>query len=114
MPNYEPIPPDFAAVALTLDNDQLMDRYTADRDTVRAWRKTTGLHRPRGRRVLPTPGQYDTSLGLYALARACGWGSPSKFSARLKIRRPEIHAAAVANGRAAQTANLPHRKGKTQ
>jgi hypothetical protein len=112
MPNHEPIPHDFAAVALTLDNDALMDRYVADRDTVRAWRKATGLHRPRGRRVLPTPGQYDTSLGLYALARACGWGSPSKFSARLKARRPDIHAAALANSRRAQGANLNHGKGK--
>ena len=114
MPNHEPIPPDFAAVALSLDNDALMDRYTADRETVRAWRKTTGLHQPRGRRVLPSPGQWDTSLGLYALARACGWGSPQRFAVRLLERRPEIHAAALANSRKAQTANLRRGKGETE
>ena len=112
MPNHEPIPHDFAAVALSLDNDQLMERYDADRATVRAWRKATGLHRPRGRRVLPTPGQWDTSLGLYALARACGWGSPQRFAARLLERRPDIHAAALANSRKAQGANLNHGKAK--
>lgn len=106
MPTNEPIPPDFAAVALSLDNDELMERYDADRETVRAWRKTTGLHQPRGKRTLPIPGQWDTTLTLTALCRLHGWGSPSKFSARLKQRRPEIHAQAVANGRRASLEGL--------
>jgi len=110
----EPIPPDFADVALTLDNAALMDLYDVDRETVRAWRKASRLHKPRGQRVLPSPGQWDTSLGLYALARACGWGSPSRFSARLLERRPEIHAAALANSRKAQMSNLIRTKKAAQ
>lgn len=111
---FEPIPHDFTDVALTLTNDQLMHMYDVDRDTVRAWRKALGLHRPRGRRVLPSPGHWDTSLGLYALARACGWGSPQRFAARLLERRPEIHAAALANSRRAQGAGLKSGKGETR
>lgn len=106
MPAHKPIPHDFAAVALSLTNDELMARYGADRTTVRAWRKTTGLHQPRGRRTLPIPGQWDTTMTLGALCRLHGWGSPSKFSARLKARRPEIHARAVANGRKASLDGL--------
>jgi hypothetical protein len=110
----EPIPKTFAAVALDLTNDALMDMYDVDRDTVRAWRKALRLHQPRGKRTLPIPGQWDTSLGLYALARACGWGSPQRFAARLLERRPEIHAAALANSRKAQMANLRRGKGETE
>lgn len=107
-----PVPEVFPALA-DRSNEELAQRLDVDRETVQAWRKDTGLHRPRGPRTLPAPGKYDETLTLAELRRACGWGSDSWFSKALKKNRPEIHARAVANSRARSSGFLKQmKKGK--
>lgn len=105
----EPVPGDFDMVAIDMDNDALMDAYGVSRDTIRAWRRTTGLHQPRGKRTLPQAALWDTTMTLGDLCRLHGWGSEDRFSSRLLARRPAIHARAKANGQARSLRNL--RKG---
>jgi hypothetical protein len=104
-------PEQFAAL-VDRSNEEVAQRLDVDRETVRLWRKDTGLHRPRGPRLLPVPGQYDENLTLGELQRACGWGSASRFSQALRRHRPEIHARAVANGRARSSGFLKQMRGK--
>ncbi len=104
-----PVPEIFPALA-DRSNEELAQRLDVDRETVRLWRKDTGLHRPRGPRTLPAPGQYDETLTLSELGRACGWGCLSRFGEALKKNRPEIHARAVANGRARSMGHLRQMK----
>jgi hypothetical protein len=104
-------PEQFAAL-VDRSNEEVAQRLAVDRETVRLWRKGTGLHRPRGPRLLPMPGQYDETLTLGELQRACGWGSASRFSQALRRHRPEIHARAVANGRARSSGFLKQNRGK--
>ena len=95
-----PVPHDFATFA-GRSNDDLAARYGVDVRKVAEWRKVTGLHRSTdtGTRRLPIAGQYDETLNLSQLGRACGWGCGTKFGVQLRKLRPEIHARAVANGR---------------
>jgi hypothetical protein len=95
-----PVPDDFATFA-GRSNDDLAARYGVDVRKVAEWRKVTGLHRSTdtGIRRLPIAGQYDETLNLSQLGRACGWGCGTKFGVQLRKLRPEIHARAVANGR---------------
>ena len=104
-----PVPEIFPALA-DRSNEELAQRLDVDRETVRLWRKDTGLHRRRGPRTLPAPGQYDETLTLSELGRACGWGCLSRFGEALKKNRPEIHARAVANGRARSMGHLRQMK----
>lgn len=104
-----PVPEIFPALA-DRSNEEVAQRLDVDRETVRLWRKDTGLHRPRGPRLLPVPGQYDETLTLAELGRACGWGCGSRFSEALRRHRPEIHARAVANGRARSSGYLKRTK----
>ena len=106
-----PVPEVFPALA-ECSNAEVAQRLDVDRETVRLWRKDTGLHRPRGPRLLPMPGQYDENLTLGELQRACGWGSASRFSQALRRHRPEIHARVVANGRARSMGHLKQMRGK--
>ena len=106
-----PVPEIFPALA-ERSNAEVAQRLDVDRETVRLWRKDTGLHRPRGPRTLPSPGQYDENLTLAELRRACGWGSASRFSQALRRHRPEIHARAVANSRARSSGFLKQKRGK--
>lgn len=105
----EPVPGDFDMVASDMDNVALMDVYGVSRDTVRAWRRATGIHQPRGKRTLPVSGLWDTTMTLGELCSLHGWGSEKQFSLRLWERRPAIHALAKANGQARSVRNL--RKG---
>jgi hypothetical protein len=94
-----PVPDDFATFA-GRSNGELAARYGVDVRKVAEWRKVTGLHhRAATSRTLPVAGQYDETLNLSQLGRACGWGSGTKFGVQLRKLRPEIHARAVANGR---------------
>jgi hypothetical protein len=94
-----PVPHDFATFA-GRNNDDLAAQYGVDVRKVREWRHSTGLHyRPATSRTLPVAGQYDETLTLAELGRACGYGCGSRFSMMLRKHRPEIHARAVANGR---------------
>jgi len=103
-------PDAFHDLALEHSNDELMAMLGADRDTVRAWRKATGLHRPRGARTLPAVGQWDTTMTIKDLAREHGWGSTCRFSAALRESRPAIYRQARANGIKRRTA---HNGGKS-
>jgi len=94
-----PVPHDFATFA-GRSNRELAARYGVDVRKVAEWRKATGLHhRAATSRTLPVPGQYDETLNLTELGRACGYTCGSRFSMVLRKLRPEIHARAVANGR---------------
>jgi len=95
-----PVPDDFAIFA-GRSNDDLAARYGVNARKVAEWRKATGLHRSTdtGIRRLPIAGQYDETLNLTELGRACGWGCGTKFGVQLRKLRPEMHARAVANGR---------------
>ena len=106
-----PVPEVFPALA-ERSNAEVAQRLDVDRETVRLWRKDTGLHRPRGPRTLPSPGQYDENLTLGELQRACGWGSASRFSQALRRHQPAIHARAVANSRKRSNGFLKQRRGK--
>ena len=105
-----PVPHDFATFA-GRSNDDLAARYGVDVRKVAEWRHSTGLHyRSATTRTLPVVGQYDETLTLAELGRACGYGCGSRFSIMLKKHRPEIHARAVANGRARSMGHLKQRK----
>lgn len=105
-----PVPHDFATFA-GRSNDELVKQYGVDVRKVREWRHSTGLHyRSATSRTLPVEGQYDETLTLAELGRACGWGCGSRFSESLKRHRPEIHARAVANGRARSSGYLKRTK----
>lgn len=106
-----PVPEIFPVLA-GRSNAEVAQRLDVDRETVRLWRKDTGLHRPRGPRVLPASGQYDENLTLGELQKACGWGSASRFSQALRRHRPEIHARVVANSRARSSGFLKQNRGK--
>jgi len=105
-----PVPDDFATFA-GRSNGELAARYGVDVRKVAEWRKVTGLHhRAATSRTLPVAGQYDETLNLSQLGRACGWGSGTKFGVQLRKLRPEIHARAVANGRARSMGSLRQMK----
>ncbi len=104
------VPDAFYDLALEHSNDALMALLDADRDTIRAWRKATGLHRPRGRRTLPARQNWDRTMTVKDLARAHAWGSERRFGEALRESRPDIHAQARANGITRRTA---HNKGKS-
>jgi hypothetical protein len=105
-----PVPHDFATFA-GRNNDDLATQYGVDVRKVREWRHSTGLHyRPATSRTLPVAGQYDETLNLTELGRACGYTCGSRFSMVLRKLRPEIHARAVANGRRQSMGHLKHRK----
>ena len=106
-----PTPENFKALA-DRSNEELAQRLGADRETVQRWRRDTVTHRFRGSRALPVPGEYDETLNLSQLARACGWDSPCRFSTALRKHRPEIHATAVANGMSRSKAALKKKEGK--
>jgi predicted nucleic acid-binding protein len=91
-------PDAFYDLALEHSNDELMALLDVSRDTVRAWRKATGLHRPRGRRTLPPVSEHTTDKCIAELAREHGWRSISRFSEALRESRPAVYAAAKANG----------------
>jgi hypothetical protein len=95
-----PVPDDFATFA-GRSNGELAARYGVDVRKVAEWRKVSGLHRSTdtGTRRMPIAGQYDETLNLTELGRACGWGCGTKFGVQLRKLRPEMHARAVANGR---------------
>lgn len=100
------VPAAFIDLALGHSNDELMRLLGVDRPTVIAWRRATGLHRPRGARTLPAPGRWDTTMTLSELARACGWGSVCRFTQALRAGRPAIYRQARDNGLARGRANL--------
>jgi hypothetical protein len=95
-----PVPDDFATFA-GRSNRELAAKYGVDVRRVAEWRKVTGLQRStdKGIRRLPIAGQYDETLNVTELGRACGWGCGTKFGLQLRKLRPEMHARAVANGR---------------
>ena len=98
-PVTPPVPDDWAEHAREMTNDELMAYYDQPRAIVAAWRKRTGMHKPRGgRRTLPAQGRWDESLTLTQLAAACGWGSVCRFTQALRRDRPAIYAKARANG----------------
>ena len=92
------VPDAFYDLALEHSNDELMALLDVSRDTVRAWRKATRLHRPRGRRTLPPVSEHNTDKCIAELAREHGWRSTCRFSAALRESRPAVYAAAKANG----------------
>lgn len=85
-------------------------RPGADRKAVQKRQRDANTQRFRASRVLPALGQYDETLNLSQLARACGWDSPCRFSTALRKHRPEIHAQAVANGMSRSKRNLKEGK----
>lgn len=95
---WDDIPDAFHDLAMECSNDELMALLDASRDTVRAWRKATGLHRPRGKRTLPPLSEHTTGKCIAELAREHGWGSTRRFSEALRESRPAMYAAARANG----------------
>jgi hypothetical protein len=109
-----PVPHDFATFA-GRSNDELAARYGVNVRKVAEWRKLTGLHyRAATSRALPVAGQYDETLTLAELGRACGYGCGSRFSMALRTHRPEIHARAVANGRARSGEHLKRLRKKEE
>lgn len=104
------IPDAFYDLALECSNQELMRRLDVDRETVRAWRRMTGLHRPRGVQTLPPSSQVNTTMTLSELAKDHGWKSLCRFSEVLRKYRPAIHAAAKANGRRRSNVHLKSAK----
>lgn len=94
------VPDAFYDLALECSNDELMRKLDVDRATVRLWRRVTKLHQPRGRRTLPALDQTTTDKCIEELAREHGWRSVAKFSLALRESRPQVYAAAKANGMA--------------
>ncbi len=92
------VPDAFYDLALEHSNDELMRLLDVSRDTVRAWRKATGLHRPRGWCTLPPVSLRDTDKCIAELAREHGWRSTRRFSEALRESRPAVYAIAKANG----------------
>lgn len=93
------IPDAFHEFALDHSNDELMRLLDASRNDVRAWRKKTGLHRPRGARLLPSMSTQNTGQTLKDLQKQFGWGSYKAFLEAMRKARPEIYRWATANGR---------------
>jgi hypothetical protein len=100
------IPDAFRDLALGHSNDELMALLDVDRDTVRGWRRATGLHRPRGARTLPALSRWDPSMTLSDLAQLHGWGSYCRFVEALRAARPAIYRQARDNGLERRRANL--------
>ncbi len=92
------VPDLFHDLALIHSNDELMRIMDVDRETVRRWRKRTGLHRPRGVRTLPPSNLQDDGRTLKDLCRHHGWGSYEAFMKAVRESRPHVYRWARLNG----------------
>lgn len=107
-PGKKTLPPDFAEMAnRPMTGAQLMKHYGVGERVIRRWKREAGAGIIKPRRNSGWPdnmAELCAEYGIRDIARITGM-SPDTLRAKLKRDFPDLHAMAVANGRAKVTAN---------